>query len=171
MSAIPIVLVVAMAENGVIGRDGGLPWRVKADLKRFRAITMGKPMVMGRKTYESIGRALDGRDNIVVTRRPDFAPPGAYVYDSVEAALAAARERAEARGADEIAVIGGGEIFEATFPLASRLHVTHIAGEAEGNVFFPDIDPAEWVERSREPLPFSEGDSARAVHVSYERRR
>src|SRR5687767_5068116 len=124
MSAPAIVIVVAVAENGVIGAAGGLPWRVRADLRRFRAVTMGKPLVMGRKTFESIGRVLDGRDNIFVTRRTDFAPAGVIVAGSVEEALAIAADRAAARGVGEICVGGGGGVFAATLPLAQRLHVT-----------------------------------------------
>jgi dihydrofolate reductase len=166
-----IALVVAVAENGVIGARGGLPWRVKADMKRFRAITMGKPLVMGRKTFESIGRVLDGRDNIVITRRSDFAVEGVLTAASLEAALAVAEERAAARGADEICVIGGGEIFRKTLPLADRLYVTHVAAAPQGDTLFPDIAPADWVEVSRQTLPVSEGDTAAAVHAVYDRRR
>jgi dihydrofolate reductase len=165
-----IALVVGVAENGVIGAKGGLPWRVKADLRRFRADTMGKPMVMGRKTFQSIGRVLDGRDNIVVTRQPGYARPGAIVAKSLDEALAIAEERAATRGSKEICVIGGGEVFRETFPLATRLYVTHVSGKPKGDVFFPDIVPGEWKERSREKLPFSEGDTATAEHAVYERR-
>ena len=170
MTRRPLVIVVAMAENNVIGADGGLPWRVRADLKRFRALTMGKPMVMGRKTFESIGRPLDGRDSIVVSRQADYRPEGAIAAPSLEAGLAAANECAEARGAGEICVIGGGEIFAVTLPLAARLHMTHIAAAPEGDTVFPEIRKAEWAEVSRELLPPSEGDTAVAVHVVYERR-
>jgi dihydrofolate reductase len=166
-----IALVVGVAENGVIGAEGGLPWRVKADLKRFRTDTMGKPMVMGRKTFQSIGRILDGRDNIVVTRQPGYARPGAIVAKSLDDALSVAETCAEARGTKEICVIGGGEIFRETFPLATRLYVTHVSGTPEGDTFFPAIVGAEWEERSRERLPSSEGDTATAEHVVYERRK
>ena len=109
--SVPIAIVAAVAKNGVIGVDGGLPWRMKADMKKFRAITMGKPLVMGRKTFESISRVLDGRDVIVVTRQTDFAPAGVFVAASLEAALTLAEKRAAARGADEICIGGGGEIY------------------------------------------------------------
>ena len=166
-----IVLIVAVAENGVIGAKGGLPWRIKADLKRFRAVTMGKPMVMGRKTFQSIGRALDGRDSIVVTRAWDSASDGVLVAHSVEEALHVARERAAARGTDEICVIGGGDIFAATLPIADRLHVTHVAARPEGDVFFPAIAPETWLETWREALPQSGGDTASGVYAVYQRRR
>ena len=171
MSAIPIVLVVAVAENGVIGSAGGLPWRLKADLQRFRRVTMGKPIVMGRKTFDSVGRALDGRDNIVVTRRTGLAGGGVLVAGTIEAALDIAARCAQARGASEICVIGGGEVYGATMPMAELLHVTHIQGTPQGNVHFPEISPVEWTEVSREPLPVAEGDTAAGVYAVYHRRR
>lgn len=171
MNAVPVALVLAVAENGVIGAKGGLPWRIKADLRKFRTITMGKPMIMGRKTFQSIGRVLDGRDNIVVTRQPDFAPDGVLVAASIGAALAVAARCAAERGVDEIAVIGGGDIFDATMPIADRLHVTHVEGAPEGDVFLAPIDPADWSEASREKLPFSAGDTAAGAYVIYQRRR
>jgi dihydrofolate reductase len=171
MTERPIVIVVAIAGNGVIGAQGGLPWRVRADLRKFRALTMGKPIVMGRKTYESIGRPLDGRDNIVVSRTPGFRPEGVIVVPDLEAALAKADACAKERGVEEICVIGGGEIFAATLPAAARLHVTHVAAAPEGDTVFPEISPAEWVERGREALPPSEGDTAGAEYAVYERRR
>jgi dihydrofolate reductase len=171
MTRKPVIIIVAIGANGVIGVGGQLPWRVRTDLRKFRAITMGKPVVMGRKTFESIGRALDGRDSIVVSRQPDFRPPGAVAAPSFEAALAIADERAAARGASEICVVGGGEIYATAFPLASRLQVTHVAASPEGDTVFPKISTEEWTEVSREKLPPSEGDTAAAVHVVYERRR
>jgi dihydrofolate reductase len=166
-----ISLVVGVAENGVMGAEGGLPWRVRADLRRFRTVTMGKPLVMGRKTFESIGKPLDGRDNIVVTRRPDFSAEGILVAGDIDAALAIAERRAKARGADEICVIGGGEIFAAVLDRADRVHLTHVAAAPAGDVFFPRLDPAEWIEISREPLPHSDGDTAAATYTVYGRRR
>jgi dihydrofolate reductase len=165
-----LVLVAAVAENGVIGAGGGLPWHVRADLRRFRAVTMGKPMIMGRKTFQSIGRALDGRDNIVVTRDKGFAPVGILVVHSIGEAVTLAEERAGARGVSEICVIGGAEIFANTLPLAARLDVTHIAAAPQGDVLFPPIDPATWMEASRQPLPRSDGDTASAVNAIYQRR-
>jgi dihydrofolate reductase len=169
MSQPIIALVVAVAENRVIGRNGALPWRISADLKRFRAITMGKPVVMGRKTYESIGRPLDGRDNIIVTRSPDFAAAGAEVVGSLEAALGLAAERAAARGAGEICIIGGSQVFAETLARAGLLHLTHVEGSHDGDVFFPPISKHEWQEVSREDLPFRDGDTARASYAVYQR--
>lgn len=168
MRAVPIVLVVAVAENGVIGIRGGLPWRLKADLRRFREVTMGKPLIMGRATYASIGRPLDGRDSIVLTRSSEFAAPGVLTAHDLPEALALADGRAKARDADEICVIGGAAVFRETLPLAARLHVTRIDGAAEGDVTF-GFDAALWVETSREPLPISDGDTARGTYVSYDR--
>lgn len=167
---IPIVLVVAVAENGVIGDGGGLPWRMKADLRRFRALTLGKPVIMGRKTFESIGRALDGRDNIVVTGQADFSAEGIIVVHGLTDALQIAEARAAASGASEIAVIGGGEIFAETLPLASRLHVTHIEGAVTGDTRFPAISSQEWSGSEPEMLPAAEGDTVTGRYVLYERR-
>ena len=166
----PIALVVAVAENGVIGAAGGLPWRMKADLRRFRALTLGKPIIMGRKTFESIGKALDGRDNIVVTGKPDYAADGVIVVHGLKQALQVAEERAAASGAAEIAVIGGGEIFAELLPLAARLHVTHIDGAVEGDTRFPAISPAAWSGSAPETLQAAEGDTVTGRYVLYERR-
>ena len=164
-------LVVAVAANGVIGVRGGLPWRIRADLARFRRITMGKPIVMGRKTFQSIGRVLDGRDNIVVTGREDFVAPGAILARGLDEALLRAEECARARNAAEMCVIGGEALFRETLSLAGRLHVTHVDASPEGDVFFPPIDHGRWIETSRENLPGTEGDTATGVYVIYERRR
>ncbi len=169
--AIPISLVAAVAENGVIGADGGLPWRVKSDMRKFRAITMGKPLVMGRKTFESIGRVLDGRDVIVVTRQPDFERPGIFVASGLKQALALANARAAERGVDEICVVGGGEVYAEALPLAARLYLTQVAASPTGDTRFPRIAEEDWEEISREPLPAAEGDTASAVHVIYQKRR
>lgn len=162
-----ISLVVAVAENGVIGRDGGMPWRLSTDMKRFKATTMGKPVVMGRKTWESFPkRPLPGRHNIVITRDPAYAAEGASVVASLEAALALAR----AEGAKETCVIGGGEIYAAALPLADILDVTHILAEIDGDTRFPAIDPAIWREASREDFSPGDKDSHATRHVVYERR-
>jgi dihydrofolate reductase len=168
--AVRLAIVVAVAENGVIGAAGGLPWRVRADLRRFRALTMGKPVVMGRKTFQSIGRVLDGRDNIVVTQQVDFAPEGVLVAHSLEPAISLARRLATAKGADEFYVIGGGQLYAETLPLADRLYVTHVAAAPDGDVRFPAIAPAEWQEICHEALPFSDGDTAAATRSVYQRR-
>jgi len=163
-----IAIYVAIAENGVIGRDGGLPWRLSTDMKRFKATTMGKPVVMGRKTWESFPkRPLPGRHNIIVTRDPAYAAEGASTAVSLDAALALAR----ADGAEEACVIGGGEIYAAALPLADTLDVTHILAEIEGDTCFPAIDPAIWRAASSEDFPAGEKDSHATRHVVYERRR
>ncbi len=164
-----IVLVVAVAENGVIGRNGRLPWRMPTDLKRFRKVTMGKPVVMGRKTYESIGKPLDGRDNIVITRQQNFAAPGVHVVASVEAALALARKLAGERKVDEIAVIGGAEIFRAALPIADRIYLTVVKGRPEGDTVLEPFDTALWRETSREALPQSANDQFPADFVVLDR--
>ena len=138
-----IAIVVAMAENRVIGRGGGLPWRLPADMARFRALTMGKPIVMGRRTHESIGRALDGRHNIVVTRRSGYRAAGCTVTASLEAALETAADAAE------VAIIGGASIYEVALPIADRIHLTLVHTSIDGDVRFPQIEPADWREVSR----------------------
>jgi dihydrofolate reductase len=169
--SVPVVIVAAVANNNVIGVEGGLPWRVKADMKKFRAVTMGKPVVMGRKTFQSIERVLDGRDVIVVTRQKDFSAAAAFVAESLEAALTLAQKLAAGRGADEVCIGGGGEIYREAMPLADRLSITHIAAEPSGDTRFPAISPADWTKISRESLPKSNGDTAVAEHVVYARRR
>jgi dihydrofolate reductase len=146
-----ISLIVALAENRVIGRDNALPWRLSADLKRFRAITMGKPVIMGRKTFESIGRPLDGRHNIVVTRSADFHPQGVTVVGSIDEALARA-------GDLEAMVIGGASLYAQTLPLADRMYLTKIHAAFEGDARFPDYDPAQW--REAERLDVAAGEDA-----------
>ena len=143
-TSIEIVLVVAVAENNVIGRDGGLPWHVSSDLKFFRKVTLGKPVIMGRKTFESIGKPLDGRPNIVITRDPSFAPDGAYVVSSIDDALDVARTLAADLGQDEVAVIGGAQIYEATLPKADRVYLTRIHATPDGDATFPQLDSNHW---------------------------
>ena len=172
MSAAPppaIVIVAAVAENGVIGRDNALPWRLASDLKRFRALTTGKPVVMGRKTYGSIGKPLANRTNIVVTRDPAFAVPGVVAAPSLDAALAVARGDALRRGADAIAVIGGTEIFQQTMPMADRLEITHVHSRPEGDAFLPPIDQATWRASARIEHPAGAQDDAAFSCVSYVR--
>lgn len=134
--------VVAMARNRVIGRNNTLPWRLSADLKHFRRVTMGKPIVMGRKTFDSIGRPLDGRENIVITRNPDFRPPGITVAGSVDEALRRA-------GDGEVMIIGGATVFEQTLDRADRIYLTQIDEDFDGDVFFPALNAGEWREIER----------------------
>jgi dihydrofolate reductase len=162
-----VTLVVAIAENGVIGRDGGLPWRLSTDMKRFKATTMGKPLVMGRKTWESFPkRPLPGRHNIVITRDRDYRAEGADVAFSFDEALAVAREG----GAAEACIIGGGQVYEQALPGADRLDVTHVLAAIEGDTRFPAIDPETWYVVSDETYPAGEKDSHPTRHVIYERR-
>ena len=150
-----ISFVVAVSRNGVIGREGGLPWHISSDLKRFREITMGKPVVMGRRTWESLPRRpLPGRRNIVITRQPDFTAPGAEVVPGADEALALCA------AAPEVAVIGGGEIYRLFWPRVNRLYLTEVDLEVAGDTYFPALDPADWREVAREVHPKGENDSA-----------
>ena len=152
-----IAFVVAVARNGVIGRQGVLPWRISSDLKRFKAITMGKPVIMGRKTWESLPRRpLPGRLNIVVTRDRHYQAEGAVVTASVAEALGEARQT----DSDEICVIGGAEIFRQMLPMADRLYLTEVDLAPEGDVLFPPFDQEAWRETSRETHARAEGDDA-----------
>ncbi len=160
-------IIAAVAENGVIGADGAMPWRLSTDMKRFKRLTMGKPVVMGRKTFESIGKPLPDRLNIVVTRQADFRAGGVEVKASLDLALAFAAERAGEAG--EVVVIGGGQVYAAAMARADRLYITHVALRPEGDVRFPVIDPAVWREVSREVVPAGERDSAATTFVVYER--
>ncbi|HZR62701.1 MAG TPA: dihydrofolate reductase [Xanthobacteraceae bacterium] len=164
-----IVLIAAIADNGVIGRANGLPWRLKSDLQHFRALTMARPVIMGRKTFASIGKPLPGRTNIVVSRDKNFAAPGIVVAASLAAALAAARGDALRRGIDEIVVAGGAEIYAQAMPGATRLAITEIHKSVEGDARFPAIDHHIWRETMRsEQQPGSEDEAAFAF-VSYGR--
>ena len=140
-------LVVAMTSNRVIGRANQLPWRLPADLRYFKRITMGKPIVMGRKTHESIGRPLPGRSNIVITRDPAYAAPGCIVAHSVEEALAAAQP------AEEVMLIGGASLFAQMLPRAERIYLTRIGAELHGDAWFPPLDAQRWQEVWREDHP------------------
>jgi dihydrofolate reductase len=155
-----LVLVAAVARNGVIGQGGRLPWRLKSDLAHFRSITMGKPVVMGRKTYLSIGKPLAGRTNIVVSRDRSFAAPGTIVAASVDGALAAARGDALRRGSAEIVVIGGGDLYRQTLAIADRLVITQIDLQPAGDATFPPIDREVWKVVSRSEHPAGPGDEA-----------
>ncbi len=164
-----IAIYVAIAENGVIGREGGLPWRLSTDLKRFKADTMGKPIIMGRKTYEGIGRPLPGRLNIVVTRDKGWHADGIEVAHSLEEAITLARVRGRCMaGAGEVCVVGGGEIYAQALPLADRLHVTHVLATVDGDARFPPIDPAIWRVVRSEDFPAGEKDSHATRYTVYE---
>jgi dihydrofolate reductase len=166
---VALVLVVAVADNGVIGQGGKLPWRLKSDLQHFRKATMGKPVLMGRKTYLSIGKPLAGRTNIVVSRDRNFAAPGVVVAPGVSEALAIARADALRRGADAIAVIGGADIYAQTLPAADRLIVTYVHMSPSGDTKLPPIDTAVWREVERSKHAPGPEDAAAFTLVVYER--
>ncbi|MBN9034430.1 MAG: dihydrofolate reductase [Rhizobiales bacterium] len=163
-----VTLVVAIAEDGVIGREGGLPWRLSTDMKRFKALTTGHPIVMGRKTWESFPKPgpLPGRTNIVVTRDRSWQAEGAQVAHSLEAALEIA---AAAPGGEDICVIGGGEVYGQAIGRADRLAVTHVEARVDGDTRFPAIDPAVWHAVAEERVPAGERDEYPTRFVLYER--
>jgi len=171
--AIRVVLVAAVAENGVIGHDGRLPWRLKSDLQHFRALTWGKPVVMGRRTYVSIAprvRPLAGRTNVVVSRNRDFTTPGAVVAPTLAVALATARADALRRGTDAIMVAGGADIYAQVMPLADEIALTLVYCRPPGDTPFPSIDPDLWQEISRSEQPEGPDDAAAFAYVWYRRR-
>ncbi len=156
-------LVVAMDQNRVIGINGGLPWHLSSDLKYFRDITMGKPIIMGRKTYESIGRPLPGRRNIVVTRNTDFEAPGCDVVTSLETALELVKD------VPEVMMVGGASLYIDTLPLADHIYMTEVHAEVEGDTWFPEIDLDEWHEVSRLRFSADEKNEYDYSFVVYER--
>lgn len=160
-----ISLIAAVAKNRVIGRRGKLPWRIPADMKHFKATTMGKPIVMGRKTFESIGVALPGRTNIVVTNNPTIVDDDIIKAKSVHEALKLAR----AEGGPEVMVIGGGQIYDATMPIADRIYLTEVKKDYDGDAWFPHIDPAIWREVNRKDFT-AEGDSPAYSFVTLDRK-
>ena len=164
-----ILLVAAIAQNGVIGRGNALPWRLKSDMQHFRALTMGKPVVMGRKTYLSIGKPLKGRTAIVVSRDRDFTAPGIVAAPSLDAALTVARGDALRRNADTIVVAGGADIYAQAMPLATQLAITHVHKQINGDAHFPAIDPNEWHESARSEQEAAAEDEAAFAFVTYER--
>ena len=165
-----IVLIVAVADNGVIGAGGAIPWRLKSDMQRFKAITFGKPVVMGRKTFVSLKRPLVGRTNIVLTRDGGFRAEGAVVANSFEAAYAVAHGDALRRGASEIAVIGGSEIYALWMQSAHRLEVTEVHASPAGDTRFGTIDKGIWQELARERHAAGPDDSVDFSYVTYRRR-
>ena len=164
-----IVFVVAIAENGVIGANGAIPWRLKSDMQRFRALTIGKPVVMGRKTFVSLRRPLPGRTNIVITRDANFRAAGAVVATSAADARAVALGDAMRRSVAEIAVIGGADIYSQWMDSADRLEITEVHARPEGDTYF-NIDKAQWQEVARERHQAGPEDSADFSYVTYRRR-
>lgn len=167
---LPIVLIAAVAENGVIGAGNDLPWRLPTDFAYFKRMTLGKPLVMGRKTYESIGKPLPDRANIVISRDPGFAPNGVILAASLDDALAQAELWGKAHDAGEIMIGGGGAIYAATIGRADRLLVTRVHAHPEGDTVFPDIDPALWTRVEERFQPRKERDSADMTFEVYRRR-
>jgi dihydrofolate reductase len=159
-----ISLIVAMAQNGVIGRGNALPWRLPADLKRFKESTLGKPILMGRKTYESIGHPLPGRANLVLTRDRDWRAKGVIPVHSVEEALR------QTRTCDELVAIGGAEIYRLLLPLARRIYLTHVQADIQGDTFFPAFDSAQWDDVEFHSLPADERHAYPVTFVTLERR-
>lgn len=164
-------IVVAVSRNNIIGRDGDMPWRLSSDLKRFKAMTLGKPVIMGRKTFQSIGKPLPGRPNVVITRDASFSPEGVTVVHSLGEAVDAASRLAAENGIDEICILGGGEIYRQAIGLADRLLVTHVETEVDGDTSFPVIDPALWQVDSELALPAGEKDTYPTRFVRYFRRK
>ncbi|MEM9104480.1 MAG: dihydrofolate reductase [Pseudomonadota bacterium] len=166
-----VELVVAVARNGVIGRDGDMPWRLSTDLKRFKAITLGTPVIMGRKTFQSIGKPLPGRTNIVITRNESFHAEGAIVVRHVDEALEAAEKALQRDGGKRVCVAGGGEIYRLLLPIADRVHLTHVEAEPDGDTTFPALEKAEWAMESEEFVPAGEKDTVPSRYVVYRRKR
>ncbi len=159
-TGLTIALIVAMSEDGTIGDKGKIPWHISNDLKRFKHLTMGHPIIMGRKTYESIGKPLPGRTNIVLTRSPHFlAPPEVLKFDSIDASLDHCRRQHE----QTVFVIGGGEVYRQSLPLADKLFLTEVRQRVEGDTKFPDFDCSQWIETKRQ-------DGPECSFVEYERR-
>lgn len=166
---LPLTAIVAVAENGVIGRDNDLPWRLRGDLRRFREITMGKPLVIGRRNWDSIGRPLPGRDMIVLTRRTDFSADGVQVAHDWPEALGKAHDSAARSGADEIIIGGGAEIYRLAMPEISRLRLTLVHARPEGDVLFPPYDDSHFRETFRENHPASPQDEFPFTFIDLER--
>jgi dihydrofolate reductase len=159
-TSLPLSLIAALGENRVIGIDNRMPWHLPGDFKYFKARTLGKPIVMGRKTWDSLGRPLPGRLNLVVSRQPGLQLEGAEVFASLEAAVERAHQWAIAQGVDEIMLIGGAQLYEQARALADRLYLTRVELNPEGDAWFPVVDPQRWVLASTESHPAEEGRPA-----------
>lgn len=164
-----ISIVVAMASNNVIGRDGDMPWRLRGDLQRFKVLTLGKPVIMGRKTFESIGKPLPGRTNIVITRNPDFKPDGVSVYSSLEKAIADFKTIGKLDGTEEICIIGGGEIYHQSMDFADTIYATHVMAEIEGDTVFPKIDSQWEYDGAEYGPPVDDHNTHTTIYVNYTR--
>lgn len=166
-----IVIFAAVARNGTIGAENHMPWRLPSDLKRFKAMTIGKPSIMGRKTFVSFGRPLPERPNLVVTRDAGYAPEGAEAFTSLESALQRAANLAHEMRVREVIIMGGGEIYRQALDMTDRLEITEVDSAPEGDTTFPEIDPDVWEEVSRVPGERGEKDSTDFTFVTYKRRK
>ncbi|NKI57193.1 dihydrofolate reductase [Labrenzia sp. PO1] len=166
-----LVLIAAVARNGIIGSDNDMPWRLPSDLKYFKRLTLGKPVIMGRKTFLSFGgKPLPGRPHVIVSRDPQYAPEGAEAATSLEEALRRGVELAANLGVDQVMCIGGGQLYAQAIGKADRLEITEVDAQPAGDTRFPDIDPAVWQEVGRKPGERTERDSADFTFVSYRRK-
>ena len=166
----PIALIAAVARNGVIGRDNQMPWRLPGELKYFKAVTLGKPVVMGRKTFASLGKPLPGRTNIVITRDKNFHAADVVIVETIDAALMQADVIAQRDGVDEIMVIGGGEIYRQTLAHAQILYLTEVQADVEGDAFFPAVDFSEWQRVKSETVQAATPESFAYVLAVYHRK-
>ncbi|WP_375665718.1 dihydrofolate reductase [Bartonella sp. TT121SHDZB] len=167
---ISICFIAAVAENGVIGREGAMPWHLSTDLQRFKALTVGKPIIMGRRTWDSIGRPLPGRTNIVITRDCTFCAEGAVVAHSLSQACSLATNVASQNNIEEIFIIGGGEIFQQGLHMADKIFLTEILASIEGDSFFPVFDKEKWTIVQTQDIPKGDKDSHPTRFVVYERK-
>jgi dihydrofolate reductase len=167
---VPLVLLAAVADNGVIGSDNKLIWHLSSDLKRFKALTLGCPLLMGRKTFDSIGRPLPGRETVVLTRDAGFSAAGVHIAHDLEAALALSAELAASMHAAHVAVVGGGEIYSLTLPLAQRLYLTHVHASPDGDAWFPAFDAHAFEIVKREDHPAGGRDEYAFSFVDYQRK-
>ncbi len=165
-----LALIVAMGENRVIGLDGEIPWRLPSDLKHFRALTMGRPMIMGRKTFDSIGRLLDGRDTVIVTRQSGFAAAGAHVSHSVQSAIMLARELSVARQSDEFMGVGGAAIYAELLEQAECIYLTQLHAAPQGDTYFPEFNAGGWRETARKNHAAGPGDEFDFSFITLERK-
>ncbi|MBO6673915.1 MAG: dihydrofolate reductase [Rhizobiales bacterium] len=165
-----LVLIAAVARNGVIGRDNDLPFRLPTDLKHFKALTLGHPVLMGRATFESIGRPLPGRPSIVVSGDPEFHAEGCEVYQDLDTAIDRGKMLADGLGKSALFIIGGGQIYAQTIDEADRLEITHVALDADGATRFPTIDPSRWAKTVEENVPAGPKDEADMVFTTYRRK-
>lgn len=167
---LPLILVVAVADNGVIGRDNQLLWRLRTDLRRFRELTMAKPMIMGRKTFQSIGKPLPGRETIVLTRDPSFSAEGVHVAHSWDDAVARGEALAARMGAEAVAVVGGAEIYALALPHVQKIHLTEVRTAPEGDAIFPPFDRSQFREIARSDHPKGADDEHPFTFIDLERR-